>query len=159
MPKRIRRKYINYNFRMHVNCACNFLNIWISYQDWLFPRHCSMNDRLHWMASEWKWWTGQMAILFTWTWTLPFCRIDQYKRAVFFFLFFFSWKLVQWKARTGLILLAFSWISEDSQLYHLLNEFCPCVHSGLDWRMSARLCWLNTASVIECGGQSSHFGR
>lgn len=158
MPKRIRKKYINYNFRMHINCACNFLNIQISCLDWLFPRHYWMNDGLQWMASEWKWLAGQMAILFTWTWTLPFYRIDQYIRAVFYF-FFFSWKLVQWEARTGLILLAFSWISEESQLYHLWNVFCPCVRSGLGWHMIAWLFWLNMAGVIECGGQSSHFWR
>lgn len=46
-------------------------------------------------------------------------------------IFYFSEKLVQWKLRTGLILLAFSWISEQSQLYHLLNVFCSCVHSRL----------------------------
>lgn len=35
---------------------------------------------------------------------------------------FFFWKLVQWKPRTGLILLAFPWISAESQLHHLLNR-------------------------------------
>lgn len=62
----------------------------------------------------------------------------------------FFWKLVQWKPRTELILLAFNWICGESQFYHLVNAFCPVFiqdYVGIELLDHSRWMWLVLWSV------------
>lgn len=90
----------NYNFRMHLNCVYDFLSLLIPGLDWHLPRHCWLNEWLQWMTAWWEWWVGIGDHSVCFTCTLLFYRIDPYMKAKFYFF----WKPVQWKPRTGLIL-------------------------------------------------------
>lgn len=73
--------------------------------DWRLPRHCWLNEWLHWVTAEREWWVGagDRSVCFPCT---LFYRIDPYMKAKLYFF----WKPVQWKPRTGLIL---SWPSVE----------------------------------------------
>lgn len=139
----------SYNFQMHLNCAYDLLSTLIPGLDWHLPRHCWLNEWLHWVTAERERWVGagDRSVCFPCT---LFYRIDPYMKAKLYSF----WKPVQWKPQNwAYSLLAFSWTSEESQLHWV--RFAPVfIHDYADSTILSEV-----AGVTECGGQSSHFWK